>query len=256
MPELGYPQDDFIKAVKRDVGKLPRGSAWLAPGALIGLHDRKLKEMLGSGEESIVVPDPSGTRDTIAVAFAYRDKEMAPERAKGIFYLQRIFSTLFPHNFPHFYFAAGRPERPRREKDAAAPTGTIRQRIRGLRHGQQGYFADIAGSPYVNPADLAGKEMRVAIHYPFEQVRQICSKEFGIEFRYDRSTCNFILGSDGGEYYVDTIEPAAYTHAFSGKAIDAVVSYMRKNEYDEKDIAAVRKSIDRFRQLWEEKEHS
>ncbi|MBI4250749.1 hypothetical protein HY622_04115 [Candidatus Uhrbacteria bacterium] len=233
MPELGYPQNDFIKAVKREVGKLPAGHEWLATSALSGIYDRDLKGMLGSGQECIVVRDPSGKRDTIAVAFNYRDKEMTPEKAKGIFYLQRIFSTLFPHNFPHFYFAAGKPEKSKREKDAIAPTGTIRQRIAKLKPGEHGYNAD------------------PIIRYPFDRVEEICRQQFHIYIDADVYLENFIIGADGGEYYVDTLWPEEYEGKFTSNVTERIIHYMKTGHYTENEISVVKKSIARFRELWD-----
>lgn len=247
MPELGYPQNDFIKAVKREAGKMGFADTQLIYGALRlqGEHSRELDEMIGAGGEYVVVPDPKGKRESIAVAFRYKDKDMFPLRAKSIFYLQRIFSTLFPHNFPHFYAAFGRPQAGTAEQ-TAAPTGQIRERIKGLRHGLGGYYADgDYASPFMGVPDPR-------VRHPFKKVLDTCEKEFGLELSYDKASSNFLLGSDGGEYYVDVLEKWGFYELNHDDVVERIIRYMKENHYDEKDIYIVQKSIERFRDLSKE----
>jgi len=243
MPELGYPQNDFIKAVKCEAGKLGYADTQLIYGALRlrGEHRRELDEMIGAGAEYVVVPGPQGKGESIALAFKYKDKDMSPRRAKSIFYLQRIFSTIFPHNFPHFYAAFGRPQAGT-EKQTAAPTGQIRERIKGLRHGLGGYYAEgDYGSPFRGSPDPRVK-------YPFENVLETC-EEFRFHLHYDNTSSNFLIGSDGGEYYVDVVEPAFSNGLFRPDVTDRISQYMKQNNYNDKEIYIVQKSIERLRNL-------
>jgi hypothetical protein len=57
----------------------------------------------GAGSESIVVSDKNNPE--VVTAFNYF--HYSPEKAKQIFYTQRIMSILFPHNFPHLYKSSG-----------------------------------------------------------------------------------------------------------------------------------------------------
>jgi len=71
-------------------------------------------DVIGRGAECVVVEPKNylqnksplfgmrATRRDIVIAIDYKKIEVIDE-AKKIFYVQRILSTLFPHNFPKFY---------------------------------------------------------------------------------------------------------------------------------------------------------
>ena len=103
------------------------------------------------------------------IAINYRD--LNPEIAKQIFYRQRILSTLFPHNFPHYYASfVG--------KDGYG--GTVRQEITTDSHNE--------------------------VKYPFRKVREAL-EQIQLPIRIDtQDPKNFVVGIDGGEYYLDAPE--------------------------------------------------
>lgn len=131
-----------------------------------------------------------------------------------MFYLHRIFSTLFPHNFPHFY--------------ASAPEGTLRKRV----------------------VNLASEEQRVfsVPTYPFIKVADECHK-MGFILYYDKSDVNFLQGADGSQYYVDTLTPAFNRGLYSHK--DNIINHMQEKKYSQRDINIVKESLDRLKEIEE-----
>lgn len=96
--------------------------------------------------------------------------------------MNRILYNLFPHNFPKLYAARG-----------GEASQTVRKRI--------------------NSED-------VPIQYPFSEVIREC-QEIGFPLRIDEGTdLNFIVGNDGGEYYVDSILTENSTAFFCGPETD------------------------------------
>jgi len=208
MPELGPNDLSNIKKLKE------RLNSWDYIHDMSELVKDYDQEYIGSGSESVVVRHKD--KSDRLVAFNYRDIE--PKRAKEIFYLQRVFSTLFPHNFPHFYASAGKD--PIRENIS----GTVRKQVIGFK-----------GSP-------------AEIIYPFKKVEKILSDlEIGVS--HDSFFENFIIGEDGGEYYVDTLflhDPYKFQNVQNWN-IDKIVKYMQDNKYTERDVDIVRTSIERLK---------
>ena len=179
------------------------------------LHVNELKEkhnveFIGNGAEAIIVALSGEHGQEKVVAFNYMD--LKPEDAKAVFYLHRIFSTLFPHNFPHFY--------------ASAPEGTIRKRVVNLASDEQRLFG-VASHPFIDVID-ACREMKIRLYT-------------------DNSSVNFLHGADGGEYYVDTLKPDHNQSLYRHK--DRIIDYMREKQYTASDIYIVEQSLDRLREL-------
>jgi hypothetical protein len=127
-------------------------------------------EYIGKGGECVVVGKPSDLEKVIAFNFDRVD----PIRAGQIYHYQRILSTLFPHNFPRFFASTSGDQ-----------AKTVRQRI------------------------ISGENN--SILFPIENVLKIC-QAIGIPVQLDEqvlpsgSKANFIVGNDGGEYYVDLLQ--------------------------------------------------
>lgn len=126
--------------------------------------DQNNEKLIGNGAECIVI-NKKGNPDLV-VAFDYAGIKNIEEQ-KVQFYWHRIYSVLFPHNFPRFYSVWAT------EKSS----GTIRQKI-----------------------DSTDKPAQV--NYPFGMVRDLC-REFNLPLWVDRVSSNFTVGRDGGEYYLD-----------------------------------------------------
>ena len=200
------------------------------------LKQKYKDKIIGSGAECVVTPI-EGKEQKVA-AYAYQ--ELSPYKAKKIFYLQRIFSTLFPHNFPHFFASLGSLQK----EDEQRLTGTIREKISGRRKTSFDY-------------KFEGKEWDITLldrarmlfkrnpknRYPFKKVETECLK-LGLFSPIGHSSGNFVLGTDGGEYYVDTLK-----HLIGGTKIDKIKKYMVDHDYSDQDIRLVEKSFERLNQL-------
>lgn len=82
------------------------------------------KEMIGSGNDSLVFIDPRNQNKAIAISKPDTDSELSLQKAKELYYCHNIFATVFPHNFPHFYGAFGA-----KDQAVAFHTGTVRERV-------------------------------------------------------------------------------------------------------------------------------
>lgn len=165
------------------------------------------EDFVGSGAECIVVGKRGNPE--LVVAFDYDGIEKI-EEAKRLFYWHRIYSTLFPHNFPRFYTSwAG-------EKSS----GTIRQRIQSPESGS-------------------------VIKYPFSIVKEMC-QYYHLPLWVDRFFENFIIGLDGGEYFVDKVTTISSKNAWN---LDNVRKFMRENNTTKSDTRLVEGCIRRLNQL-------
>lgn len=215
MPELGPENLDFIKAMKKHLK-----DEWLdCPSdkfeqELIKTYN---EEYVGSGGEVVVVA-LKGSKPKKVVAFNYLG--ISPERAKEIFYLHRFFSTLFPHNFPHFYSSTGEVDKTMNK----SVSGTIRRDI-----------MDVQSS-------IEGENESGTGYYPFTKVKEFCD-ELGIIVSIDPTSNNFMFGADGGEYYVDTLKRPNV----EDWDVNKITQYMERNKYDQKDIEIVQKTVERLK---------
>jgi len=226
MPELGPKNLDFIKNLKKKF-KINQKTPWddlPFSDQIQVLADAHNEKYIGDGAEVVVVGYRDEPNSDKLVAFNYKDVEA--KKAKIIFYLHRFFSTLFPHNFPHFYKSAGKnpndssnvkPE----ENDVS---GTIRQEIKKRE-------PSASESKYVP--------------FSFQRVLFICNTLLGIHLKYDEELVNFIVGADGGEYYVDTLDNIN----FKNWDEDVIVQYMEENDYSSQDIGIVKRSLERLKTL-------
>lgn len=218
MPELGPKDLSFIKELKDTTGLF--GLDFPGPTLEAALVKKYNQEFIGSGEEVVVVGLEGSTEPHKVVAFNYKD--VSPEKAKEIFYLHRLFSTLFPHNFPHFYASSGRNLNLSEDPSSLSESisGTIRQKIE---------------------KDKLNSEVR----YPFKKVDIFCH-ELGILVLWDINQENFIVGVDGGQYYVDTLE---HPMIREWDNIDNIVQYMEKNKYTPQEIEIVELSFKRLKEI-------
>lgn len=108
MPTFEMPDQSFLNTIRKERGEknadVKESGNFLSPDELEKLMKQKYQDkVIGEGAECIVVPI-EGEEKKVA---AYTYRELPPYKAKKIFYLQRVFSTLFPHNFPHFFASLG-----------------------------------------------------------------------------------------------------------------------------------------------------
>ncbi|HSA83318.1 MAG TPA: hypothetical protein VLF20_00345 [Patescibacteria group bacterium] len=172
-------------------------------------------EYLGDGAGRLVIADPR--RPDKALAFSKSYMPFTSDQAKRVYYFYSILNTVFPHNFPHVYSATGA------ESAETVPffRGTVRERIVAKRT-----------YPLLR---------RFQIRYPFSQVERIC-KKLDIPLYTDRHSKNFIVGKDGGEYYVDMTSPP------QADRLNALVAYMG-DKFSQTDVQKVQRQINRLRIL-------
>jgi hypothetical protein len=181
------------------------------------------KGVVDSGAKSVVVVKKRSPEKLVAINY----KPITPEEAKKVFYVQRIFSTLFPHNFPHFYGAFGDNPKDPLEK-LQSVTGTVRQRVRRVKLNNQ------------------------KARYPFKEVLEGI-KEIGLSSDiFDSASSNYIVGQDGGEYYVDTINQHLLKP--DGFDINKIIEFMKAHGHSKRNQYIVVNSFKRLRTLAEQKE--
>ena len=228
----------FDHPIKREIqDKLKAGES--GKDMIRGLIEKYNADIVGQGRESIVALFDN--REKEVVAFNY--KGLSPLEAKRIFYLQRIFSTLFPHNFPHFYASFGKQAGNTRHDIS----GNLRQRIEPSEH-KNFKFIEKDGR-LIKVVGVKNKRVERLIKYPIGKVEQICS-ELGISFCPDANPNNYIIAPDGGEYYVDTILFKHYRD--SNWNLNKIKDYMDIGNYSKRDKYIVMQSIDRLKTLEQE----
>jgi len=207
MPEIGT---DILPSVKRILSKAAKLDR--VEEVRRGVEEGG-EEFVGWGGESIVILKKGCPEKVIAISYG-EDRE-SPTEAKSDYYLHRVFSTLFPHNFPKFYASFG-----------GEYAGTIRQKVE--KAGKKRIF-----------------QKRLPTKYPFTKVERTC-EELGIPLYFQVLPKNFIVGADGGEYYVDRlIGPKRYDWN-----ITKIVGYMDSTGgFAEKDKRVVIRSIERLKGL-------
>lgn len=173
-------------------------------------------EILGDGVTNIVVVDPRRPDKAIAVPTL---SPMTPEMAKEWFYLHNIFNTVFPHNFPHIYLATGTGY-----EESSLHNGTIRQKI-----------IEKATRPLIR---------RFQIRYPFSHVKRIC-KKLGVPLNFDDGRDNFMVGIDGGEYYVDRLS----IPFLPSEKLRPFIPYMERKHYPKENIQRVQRYLNRLDQI-------
>jgi len=188
-------------------------------------------EWLGGGKDRLVFVDPGNPNKAIALARSSEELEFSPRWAKQLFYLHNIFSTLFPHNFPHIYAAHGSIDS--EALDIKHP-GTVRERV-------------LTDEKYLY-------ERRSPIQYPFSRVKRLC-KYWEIPLMVEDAPHNYMVSKDGGEYYVDMfLFPESQSQNYEG--LDTILTYMNrgKGNYSDSDKAKVERYIQRLHAVQEEME--
>jgi hypothetical protein len=168
-------------------------------------------EYVGQGSQVFVIGHPRD--DEKVVAFNIFDGELSrnPIRAMELYHLHRFLHILFPHNFPKFYSVAG-----------GENAQSVRQRVNS--------------SP--------GTQVR----YPFSQVVDHCER-IGFPLQIDDSAHNFVVASDGGEYYFDTVMTPNSNIFFGNFDKSKLAEFMEKQGIDPKLQRRAMTSLRRLREL-------
>jgi hypothetical protein len=196
--------------------------------------DRKLQKIaafhgsqyLGGGKEVIALTQ-DGPFDT-ALVLAINHWVMKPNEAKTLYYSQRILQTLFPHNFPHIYAAFGSWAQTKSGDDIS---GTIREYIEGPHRNRR-----------IWQAEDNLKHIDKYSEFPFSQAWE-CIQELELPYQPpDTGGNNFIIGSDGGTYYVDVLQ-LKWSRRWN---IPQLLECMRNSDFCDSQIAIVINSIYRL----------
>lgn len=242
MPKFEKTHIDFVGHTGKEVGN---------PGYIFR---EKLKEIagshhlhkLGSGSEFAVFALEG---DSYAIAVSHNLELMtreAPFIAKKRYYVQKVLSTLFPHNFPRVYTSFGAHPDPK----IKSISGSIRQRIEGktphtptLSGGLVRVFENVITFLKV----IARRQP--AVRFPFKKVEDALEK-MSMGSSFDKSSYNFILGDDGGEYYIDS--PYSFPAMYPATVMwnrNKIIDYMEENGYVKGDITKVTNTLNRMESL-------
>ncbi len=220
MPELGLPQSEFASFVRQEQ------SACTDPYFVEKMAQNLGVELVAVGHEAFL----TGLTPEGAKLVAYTHETLSPQEAKSIFWTQKLLATLFPHNFPTYYAAFG-------SNNSRALTGTIREWIRG-----RSYFKlDIKRPQLFDP--LAVKGQNYFVKYPLTEVKEAMSM-LGVDIEFDIGNWdNFLLGPEGGVYYLD--KPVLKGELGASK----VSKFMNERDYDAGDKNVAQASVSRLSKL-------
>ncbi len=208
MPELGLPKREFTKRIHE--------YNFLTTDEARELLTNYNEKYVGKGAECVVIENKKNPETVLA--FTYRT--LSPEIAKRIFYTQRIFSTLFPKNFPRFFAAFGSLS------GKSHPTGTVREKIAG----------DVS---HYEP------EAQGSVH-PFSDVKDFV-RAIGLpQYIFDFGGDNMMYTEEREQYYIDVIQVLSPITSIQKLRIINFMSEMRYSESEKRDVEI---SIERLNQL-------
>ena len=197
MPEIPIPKSPEIsKAMSKKS---------LYPGDSFG---RDGKTFIGKGTEKFVYMNPLKPGKAISI---YSGKEHPSP--KQIFYLQKIYHTLFPDNFPAYHAAFNE-------------TSSFFSRRPPV------YSAYV--TEYIEPNDRL-------ITHPFTNVGDKCD-DWSLPLPIDPYYQNFVTGQDGKERYIDTLSKPRRT-----SRLNCIPHFMKKQGYSEHDQRRVQAYIGRYK---------
>lgn len=179
MPHVELPKATFAQellAAKRTTHMDLNGSMYFHESIVPPLAEEHTVEYLNCGTQKVVFVHPNDSSKVVTAEYW----NSAPSIHKQTYYLHSIFNSIWPHNIPHV-FAAGKTSG---EKPIA---WSIRQRI----------------------VEQEAKEQIPNIIYPFDHLMAVTAR-YEIPFMYDTYSSNFIVGTNGGEYYVDDLDIFKY----------------------------------------------
>jgi len=188
-------------------------------------------EYVGQGSHVFVFTHPSNHEVLLAIDF---EREGISE-AKSTYYLHRILSTLFPHNFPRIFASAGSLPHSSNKRDGTL-TGTARQRIRGKQHFPPWWKR-------INDSQQFDRDS----YFPFSRAWETIKKlDFPITDP-DFGGPNFITGPDKGTYYIDLFALDRFRP--DDWNIKDIRAYMSENSLSPTEIKTVLNSIKRLIEL-------
>jgi hypothetical protein len=252
MPEINpFKDTKFIKEISKEKEK---ENLFRNPEGFEKISEKFGIKKLGSGNECFVVDDPESKEKVIAISF----NNLSPEEAKDVYYSSKIWSTLFPHNFPKIYSVSA-------ETDDNKFNGSIRQKIHGKTLADQNYnYARMMNADIQEKRNLSSAIKNIKNYllnkntetqYPFantlQEMKILSNPPYNLPFFIDINGKNFIKNDDGDEYYVDTIKMGEQIKQMNTEInTESVMEHMREKGYDESDIAKVTGSIKRLNAIF------
>lgn len=254
MPEINPFKDaNFIKEISKEKEK---ENLFRNPLGFEKISEKFGIRKLGSGNECFVVDDPESKEKVIAISF----NNLSPEEAKDIYYSAKVWSTLFPHNFPKIHSASA-------ETDDGKFNGSVRQKIHGKTLADQNYnYARMMNADIKEKRSLSSVIKNIKnyllnknteTHYPFagtlEEMNILSHPPYNLPFFIDINGKNFIKNDDGDEYYVDTIKMGEGIRQMNSKInTEAIKEYMIEKDYTTSEIGTVMGAINRLSILFKD----
>lgn len=182
-------------------------------------------QYLGKGRTCAVFRKKDTPNKVVSIKYEKHDSI----KARKTFYIHRVFSTLFPDNFPHFYIVI-------------SPKGDYKNRVSSVRETIVGEEKDFW--KFLNGD---GKQ----VMEPMKDIELFCER-YSVPVSFDTAAFNLLITKDNKEYYIDTIDD------FPNKTwpINEILAYMdgatRKDGipvYSRREKRVVEKSIKRIEEL-------
>ena len=254
MPEINpFKEANFLKTISKEKDKkeiLPNSNNYDKIAEDFGI------KKLGLGNECFVVDDPESKEKVIAI----NHRNLSPEDAKDVYYSAKIWSTLFPHNFPKIYSASA-------DTQSDEFNGTVREKIHGKTLYEQNYdYARMMDPDIKEKMGLVSivkniknyiLNKKTETQFPFSsalsEMKILSAKPYNLPFFIDINGKNFIKNDDGDEYYVDTIKMGdGIKTAKLDINVDAIKEYMKEKKYTDSDILRVSNAVERLTTLFKD----
>lgn len=210
MPELPYRNTPFIDRVKSERAEKLRTEnvRHVKSSRLRELSDEFHERILGGGEECFVMPKKGNETKVVAANY----EEIERRRGLRLFYVHKIFSILFPHNFPQVYAVF-----------FGENSGTVRQFVQGVKR-----------------QTVAEDDIR----YSLRHASELWERLFGEKIALDPNTANILLTEAWEQFYVDRMLLTYTFWTLERKAI--LLKHMQGSTYSQDEIDSVMQAVNRF----------
>jgi hypothetical protein len=260
MPESNPFSKEFLTAFNKERTVHPINDKIETFDAIVKEFNQ---EKIASGGECMVLEHPISKEKLLALNFA----NIGPEKAKDIYYSQKILKTLFPHNFPSIYASFG-------DMSEDALNGTVREKITGVKPAGVSSEDDFYNmmneeqsklqKPWVQKiyskvTSLVKGRLEKSTH-PFvtvyNELTMLSREPYNFIIDIDPNPNNYIRTEDGDNYYVDTVKLGNrwFNLGEQDKVnLPKIQEYMREKNYSENEIATVTNSIKRLLTIYSKK---
>ncbi len=162
----------------------------------LGPREHEIGKKIGEGVERFVYEIPDKDSDNVLAKDKAHFRE-TPEFKKGVFYMNKILSALFPEHIPKIHLAGASDE---------IGSVEVRQRIFNEEHVRNTELYDTADINSSELIDLDNKLVAFGKREGKEIERRL--EEAGIHYIDTYNSLNFMKDDrNGNVYYVDTVPP-------------------------------------------------